>query len=122
MGTERLGQGRSHVPEGRAVPHFPICDKSVDARRWIRVVRAAERTNFEFARPCTQVHGREKKAESDCPDHHEPQVAPNAGVQRTHTAAWVGGCGAAAVGVRCNDSLGAHPRKWRLALGTKGRC
>ena len=30
---------------------------------------------------------------------------PNAGVQRTHTAAWVGGCAAAAVGVRCNDSL-----------------
>jgi hypothetical protein len=36
-----------------------------------------------------------------------PLPAPNAGVQRTHTAACVGGCGAAAVAVRCNDSLGA---------------
>ena len=32
-------------------------------------------------------------------------MQPNAGVQRTLTAAWVGGCGAAAVAVRCNDSL-----------------
>ena len=77
MGTERLCQGRPHVPEGRAVPHLPVCDKSVHARRWIRVVGAAERTDLEFARGCTQVHGREKKAESEYQDHHEPQVAPN---------------------------------------------
>ena len=34
---------------------------------------------------------------------------PNAGVQRTLTAAWVGGCAAAAVAVRCNDSLDREP-------------
>ena len=65
------------------------------ARASVYVVTVAIRGTPNMYRNNVQLEARQVKR-------------PSAGVQRTLTAAWVGGCAAAAVGVRCNDSLGGR--------------